>query len=390
MSSPGAPSAGPSTPPIYSSGPSTPSSYSSGPSRPPNYSSGSSRNAEYSNRKHLRGKISVLKATMNMHMHPEQQTVNSAALLHEVLNEWKNLIWSSLSFAMCNVIRKSVLNNEGKAIGQRKVRPIWNNAQIVNHQNFSNNLTHPHPRRNFVLTTVITNSGKVPVNTAKQSSPRAATSTSTAKYINTATTRPIVDGTKPSSDVFHKSHSPVRKTFNQRTTPKTSDLKETINTAKVNNVITNGTKVVIIVVQRNGEYDVKSSACWILRPTRNVIDYISKDSGSYMLKRFNYVDLQGRLKSIDGGFVAFGGSPKGGKISRKGKIKTGKLDFEDVYFVKELKFNLFSVLQMRDKKNSVLFTETECLVLSPDFKLLDENQVSCLKFPDITICTVLI
>nr|GFA37452.1 hypothetical protein [Tanacetum cinerariifolium] len=71
MSSPGAPSAGPST--------------------PPNYSSGSSRNAEYSNFKHLHGKISVLKATMNMHMHPKQHKVNLAALLHEVLNEMEKL-----------------------------------------------------------------------------------------------------------------------------------------------------------------------------------------------------------------------------------------------------------------------------------------------------------
>nr|GEX08701.1 ribonuclease H-like domain-containing protein [Tanacetum cinerariifolium] len=47
-------------------------------------------------------------------------------------------------------------------------------------------------------------------------------------------------------------------------------------------------------------------------------------------------------------------SPKGGKISRKGKVRTWKLDFKDVYFV--------------------------CLVLSPDFKLLDENQV-LLKVP---------
>ncbi|GJY78305.1 ribonuclease H-like domain-containing protein [Tanacetum coccineum] len=73
-------------------------------------------------------------------------------------------------------------------------------------------------------------------------------------------------------------------------------------------------------------------------------------------------------------------SPKGGKITRKGKIRTGKLDFEHVYFVKELKFNIFSVSQMCDKKNNVLFTETECLVLSPDFKLLDESQV-LLKVP---------
>ncbi|GJY03164.1 hypothetical protein Tco_0361316 [Tanacetum coccineum] len=96
MSSSGAPStpsysAGHSTPPSYSSGPSTPLSYSSGPSTPTNYSLRSSRNGECSNCKHLRGKISVLKATMEMHMHPEQHTVNSAALFHEVLNEMEKL-----------------------------------------------------------------------------------------------------------------------------------------------------------------------------------------------------------------------------------------------------------------------------------------------------------
>nr|GEU43463.1 putative ribonuclease H-like domain-containing protein [Tanacetum cinerariifolium] len=85
-------------------------------------------------------------------------------------------------------------------------------------------------------------------------------------------------------------------------------------------------------------------------------------------------------QEIDGGFVAFGGSLKRGKNSGKRKIRTGKLDFEDVYFVKELKFNLFFISQMCDKKNSVLFIETECLVLSPNFKLLDENQV-LLKVP---------
>nr|GEY81714.1 putative ribonuclease H-like domain-containing protein [Tanacetum cinerariifolium] len=62
-------------------------------------------------------------------------------------------------------------------------------------------------------------------------------------------------------------------------------------------------------------------------------------------------------------------------ISGKGKIKTGKLDFDDVYFYNELKYNLFSVSQMCDKKHNVLFTNTECLVLSSNFKLLDESQV---------------
>ncbi|GJW85965.1 putative ribonuclease H-like domain-containing protein, partial [Tanacetum coccineum] len=255
------------------------------------------------------------------------------------------------------------------------------------------------------LENVLTKSGNVPVNTAKQSSSRAAVSNSTGRYVNIVASRPTVNGAKPSSNVFHKSHSSVKRTIYQRTTPKNSDFKEKVNTAKVNNVTTAGTKAVVSAVQGHEENAVKSLACWIWRPTGKVIDHISKDSGSYMPKRFDYVDPQGRLKSdqgifdsgcsrhmtgnksyltdyqdIDGGFVAFAGSPKGGKITRKGKIRTGKLDFEDVYFVKELKFNLFSVSQMCDKKNSVLFTETECLVLSPDFKLLDESQV-LLKVP---------
>ncbi|GJX84130.1 ribonuclease H-like domain-containing protein [Tanacetum coccineum] len=85
------------------------------------------------------------------------------------------------------------------------------------------------------------------------------------------------------------------------------------------------------------------------------------------------------FQDFNGGPVAFGGSK--GYITGKGKIKTGKLDFEDVSFVKELQpFNLFSVSQMCDKKNKVLFTDSECLVLSPDFKLPDENQI-LLKVP---------
>nr|GEV41176.1 hypothetical protein [Tanacetum cinerariifolium] len=81
------------------------------------------------------------------------------------------------------------------------------------------------------------------------------------------------------------------------------------------------------------------------------------------------------FEEINGGYVAFRGNPNGGKIIRKGKIGTGQLDFDDVYFVKELKFNLFSISQMCDKKNNVLFTDTECIILSPEFKLPNENQV---------------
>ncbi|GKA74902.1 putative ribonuclease H-like domain-containing protein [Tanacetum coccineum] len=78
-------------------------------------------------------------------------------------------------------------------------------------------------------------------------------------------------------------------------------------------------------------------------------------------------------QDYDGGFVSFGDGK--GRISGKRKIKTRTLDFENVYFCKELKYNLFSVSQICDKKNNVLFTDTECLILSSDFKLLDESQV---------------
>ncbi|GKG05609.1 putative ribonuclease H-like domain-containing protein [Tanacetum coccineum] len=65
----------------------------------------------------------------------------------------------------------------------------------------------------------------------------------------------------------------------------------------------------------------------------------------------------------------------GGRISGKETLETYSLDFEDVYFVNELNFNLFSVSHMCDKKNYVIFTNIECLVLSPNFKLSDESQI---------------
>nr|GFB05534.1 putative ribonuclease H-like domain-containing protein [Tanacetum cinerariifolium] len=80
-----------------------------------------------------------------------------------------------------------------------------------------------------------------------------------------------------------------------------------------------------------------------------------------------------KYEYYDGGFVSFGYGK--GRISRKGKIKIGTLDFNDVYLCKELKYNMFNVSQICDKKNNVLFNDTECLVLSSNFKLLDESQV---------------
>ncbi|GJW57267.1 ribonuclease H-like domain-containing protein [Tanacetum coccineum] len=261
---------------------------------------------------------------------------------------------------------------KGKGTGQGENRPVWNNVQRLNHQN------------KFVPKAVLTKTGIFPVNTARQNLSSQAATTSTARKVNTA--RPIVNEIRPRNN-FYKSHSPIRRPFNRTTTPKANFSNQKVNTAEVKAVSAVGGK---------RETAVKPSAGCNWRPKRHYWNKVSKyNSGSSFSKNDNpqralknkgIVDsgcsrhmtgnkaYLAEYQDYNGGPVAFGGSK--GYITGKGKIKTGKLDFEDVCFVKELQhFNLFSVSQMCDKKNKVLFTDTECLVLSSDFKLPDENQV---------------
>ncbi|GJW59908.1 putative ribonuclease H-like domain-containing protein [Tanacetum coccineum] len=265
------------------------------------------------------------------------------------------------------MVQKPVMKNVQKGTGQREVRPVWNNAIRTNHQNFSNS------RRNFAPTAVLTKSGIVPISTARQRSSRAAAPLSAARPINTAAPKLFVNVAKTKPNVFQKAHSLSRRPFNQQTALNNRSLNNKVNTAKVNSVNTAKGKRVTSAVGEQGINAVKSSACWVWRPKRNIVDHTSKNSGSYICKQFDYGDPQVALKDTrifdsgcsrhmtgnksyltdyqdyDGGFVAFSGSSKG-------------------------------VSQMCDKKNNVLFTETECLILSPDFKLPNESQVM-LKIP---------
>ncbi|GJT50110.1 putative ribonuclease H-like domain-containing protein [Tanacetum coccineum] len=200
------------------------------------------------------------------------------------------------------MVQKPVLNNVKKGTGQREVRQVWNNAMRVNHQNFSNS------RRDFAPTAILTKSGIVPISAARQSSSRAAAPASAARPINTAAPKPFVNVARPRPNAFHKSHSPSRTPFNQQTALKNRNLNDKVNTAKGN---------LQYALEDQGIFDSGCSR----HMTRN---------------KFYLLDYQ----DIDGGFVAFGGSSKGGKITRK----------------------------------------DEFLVLSPDFKLLDESQV-LLKIP---------
>nr|GEX66409.1 ribonuclease H-like domain-containing protein [Tanacetum cinerariifolium] len=203
-------------------------------------------------------------------------------------------------------------------------KPMWNNAMRVNHQN-SVRMTHPHSNRNVVPTAVLT---------------------------------------RPVKHVVNKAHSPIRRPINHRPVTKNSNFNKKVTTVEVNKVN---------VVQGTKDNAEKALANWG-NPQQALKDkgVIDSDCSRYMTGNISFLS---DFEEINEGYVAFGGNPKGRMITGKGKIKTGKLDFDDVYFVKELKFNLFSVSQMCDKKKSVLFTNTECVVLSFDYKLPDENHV---------------
>nr|GEV38376.1 retrovirus-related Pol polyprotein from transposon TNT 1-94 [Tanacetum cinerariifolium] len=185
-------------------------------------------------------------------------------------------------------------HNKRQLNGQRVVRPVWNNTRKVNHQN-SPKMYNPHPKRNYVLRAVLMRSGFKTLNTARQ--------------INTAYPRPTVNSARPVSNVFNREHSHDRRPFNKFTANKDNNFNEKVNTVK-RNITTARPRAVVSDDKGNKEKGVIDSGC-----SRHMTENMS-----YL---FEY-------NEIDGGYVAFGGDPKG---------------------------------------------DTECVILSLDFKLLEESQV---------------
>ncbi|GJZ22546.1 putative ribonuclease H-like domain-containing protein [Tanacetum coccineum] len=201
-------------------------------------------------------------------------------------------------------------------------------------------------KKNIVSRAVLMKSGLVLVNTTRQ--------------VNAAHTKTTVNAARPMSYLSKTAHSTVKRPIHNNTAFKNSNFNQRVNIVKDKNVNTTKPKAVGNPQMDLQDQGVIDSGC--LRHMTGNMSYLTD------------------YEEIDGGYVTFGGNPKGGKITGRGTIKTGNLDFENVYFVRELKFNLFSVSQMCDKKNSVLFNDTECIVLSPNFKLTNESQV-LLKVP---------
>nr|GEW70113.1 hypothetical protein [Tanacetum cinerariifolium] len=136
------------------------------------------------------------------------------------------------------------------------------------------------------------------------------------------------DLTKTCHPVVTKFKSPIKRPITRSPSSRTSNSPPRVTAFKA--------PVVSAVQGKQGTWG---------NPQQALKDKGVIDSGylRHMTGNMSYLSDFGEL---NGGYVAFGGNLKGGKITG-----TGKLDFDDVYFVKKLKVNLFSVSQMKGKQH---------------------------------------
>ncbi|GJV89354.1 putative ribonuclease H-like domain-containing protein [Tanacetum coccineum] len=105
-----------------------------------------------------------------------------------------------------------------------------------------------------------------------------------------------------------------------------------VNTVRGKKINTARPKAVINAVKGNIFNDVKASACWVWKLKHKVLDHgnpqidlqdqgvIDSGCSRHMTGNMSYLT---DYEEIDEGYVAFGGNPKGGKITGKYTIKTG-------------------------------------------------------------------
>ncbi|GJW02370.1 retrovirus-related pol polyprotein from transposon TNT 1-94 [Tanacetum coccineum] len=191
---------------------------------------------------------------------------------------------------------------------------------------------------------VLMKSGLLLYNTARQNMSKTAVSVNTARQVNTAHSKTIVNVAKPMSYLSKTTHSTLKKPINKNTTFKNCNINQRVNTVRGKEVNTARSKAVVNDVKGNNVNVIKASACWG-NPQMDLQDQGVIDSGCsrHMTGNMSYLT---NYEEIDGGYVAFGGNLKRGKITGKCTIKL----------------------------NSVLFNDTECIVLSPNFKI-DKSKV---------------
>ncbi|GKE84613.1 hypothetical protein Tco_1558355, partial [Tanacetum coccineum] len=253
--------------------------------------------------------------------------------------------------------------------GNEMAKPVWTNTNRINYANQfvlrPVQLNTGRPNINSVRTNI--NTGRANINSVRPRVNTVNTNVNTVQFklpLSTRTSNSF-SPKRPQMNLFNKrrdfskSHSSVRRPFAKITAQMTHSnaVKGKWGTA----------------VKTSTGYNWRNS-----NPNSNYDRSSIEEHGSSGHMTGNKDQLED-FEEFNGGSVTFGGST--GYISGKGRIRVSNLDFDSVSFVKELgHFNLFSISQICDKQHKVLFTETECLVVSSDFKMPDENQI-LLKVP---------
>ncbi|GJR80689.1 hypothetical protein Tco_0151474 [Tanacetum coccineum] len=203
---------------------------------------------------------------------------------------------------------------------QREMVVSENNYTRLNY-NYSAKQDHPSAHRNIVPRAVLMKTGLRPLNTARP--------------VNTAHPKTTVYSARPMSHFSKSAQSTIKRTYQIRTTLTNKNFSQKVNTAKGKFYTARPNSAVVNAVRGH--------------PQKEDQGYVDSGCSRYMTRSMSYLS---DFKEFDVGYVTFGVEPKEGKL-----------------LVKEL------LKLMCDKKNSVLFTDTGCFVLSPDFKLADESRV---------------
>ncbi|GKF02972.1 hypothetical protein Tco_0029895 [Tanacetum coccineum] len=96
------------------------------------------------------------------------------------------------------------------------------------------------------------------------------------------------------------SYSPIKRSYYSKPAFRPKDLKQDVKSFRVQNMTTAGTRAVVNTGKGKMDTDLKKSR-WVWRPKGNYLDHMSKDSGSFMLKKVEYVDPKGISMSKDSG-----------------------------------------------------------------------------------------
>ncbi|GKE43717.1 hypothetical protein Tco_1471001, partial [Tanacetum coccineum] len=186
---------------------------------------------------------------------------------------------------------------------KKVIRPLWNNSNRVNHKNFTNKITHPHPNRRFVPQAVLTRFEKI--NTA------GASVNTAIRLVNTACSKPTMNHPRPISNAYKKGYSQVTSTFNKSSANKNSIFNKKVNTVRVKDT-TARDRAVVSENKGKGANAVKALGC---NPQQK--EYKEKgvfDNGCSRHMTGNKCYLT-EYEDYDGGFVSFRDGK--GRISSK-------------------------------------------------------------------------